>query len=78
MSILDIIIFSLSGIIVFIYGFFTIKKGIKWKKTFKAYVDMGLSVLEAKELANKEVYPKKYAKKHKSNTNEQDDTIYEE
>lgn len=77
LSILDIIVFSIGGIIVIIYAYFSIKNLIKFKKAYKKYIDKGMTPPFAKETAMKECYPKKFKKVSKKNTND-NDKIYEE
>lgn len=67
MSVLDIIIFSCSGIIVGLYAFFEIRRAVKFKKAFKRYKKGGLTDLQAKEQAMRECYPKKYKKMQNQN-----------
>ena len=78
MSILDIIIFSVAGIIIAIYAYFNIKNTIKWRNLVKSYVQKGLTLEQAKDMADKEVYKRKYAKKQAKNKDKKEDSIYEE
>lgn len=70
MSILDIVIFSLGGLCVAFYGFFAIRKTIKWRNRVKELVSKGISLPLAKEQANEEIYKKK--KKQKTTDIEKD------
>lgn len=74
MSILNILIYIIGGLTILIYGFFAIKKFIKWKKRVKELYNQGQSIETAKANAYTEVYKKK----NKQKENELKDTPFEE
>lgn len=76
-SALDIILFSIGGLIIIFYAYVQIKKTIRWRKRFRQLVnEEGKSPIEAKEIANKEIYKK--TKKDKKAKQEQEDEIMKE
>lgn len=70
-SILDIIVFSIGGIIVGLYAFFSIKRLVKFKKLYRENKEKGMTDLYAKQEAMKIMYPKKYKKDNKNNLNDE-------
>lgn len=76
-SILDIIVFSIGGIIIVLYAFISIRRVVKFKKAYNRYIKDKFTPLQAKEMAMKECYPKKYKKDSAKNPNS-DDEIFEE
>lgn len=77
MSALDIIIFSLGGIVIIAYATFQIRKTIKWKKKVREYVASGMTLTNAKIKANQE-FNYKTKKKKEKNIKEIEDDIFEE
>lgn len=70
MSALDIIIISIGVLAVLAYGFFEIRKTLKFKKRVKELIAKGLKPTEAKEIAENELYSKKRKEKSKGVKND--------
>lgn len=62
MSLIDIIIISIGGICVVVYGFFAIRKTLKWRERVRELVNQGKTLTQAKYIANTEFYKKKKGK----------------
>lgn len=75
MSILNILIYVLGGLIVLTYGFFAIRKYIKWKKRVKELYKQGQSIETAKANAYNDIYKKK---SKKANSNDVKDIPFQE
>jgi len=77
MSALDIIIFSLGGIIIVAYATIQIRRTLKWRKKVKQYVADGMTLENAKIKANQEFNYKNKKKKEKSIKEIEDDIFTE-
>lgn len=76
MSVIDIVIISIGAVCIIMYAFFSIRKTIMYRKTYKKYIDQGMTPEYAKEMTEKQFKaPKKETEKKNVNDN---DTIYKE
>lgn len=69
--VLEIILYSIIGLAVLIYAFFSIRKTVLYNKEFKACIKSGMTKLQAKEYCDKFFNKKK-------NKEQEKDELYEE
>ena len=80
LTILDIVMFSLSAIVVIIYLVISIRNLHKFKKEYAKNIANGMTDKQARLEATKKCYPRKYKKNIKKleKSNQKEDVIYED
>ena len=76
--IIKILIWVLGGITIALYAFFSIKKTIKWRNRVKYLTSHGYDLIQAKEIANNEIYKKKKKRKKENDKESTEDKPFEE